>query len=246
MSDKTLEQQATLLAHLNELRIRATRALIVVALCTVVSFIFAEEILQFITSRSPIELQVLTPSEPLQAYFKVSLLAGAILAMPFMLLQVWLFISPGLEKQERRAVYVFVPSAMFLFLCGIMFTWFVLLPAALNFLANFLEEVITAGWTLQEYIGFVTGFLFWIGVSFEMPLIFYFTGRAGLLEASALRDNWRVAVVGIAVAAAIITPSVDPVTMLLTMAPMLVLFIASIFLTGVGYRQFAKSGGSEA
>lgn len=245
MSDNSLERQETLLHHLNELRIRATRAIISLAICTILSFIFAEDLLRFLTSRSPIDLTSITPSEPLQAYFKVSLMAGGILSMPFILYQLWQFVSPGLEKSERRAVYIFIPSAVFLFLAGIVFTWMVLLPAALNFLANFLNEVVVADWTMQEYIGFVTSFLFWIGVSFEMPLVFYLFGRTGFLEASALRENWRVAVVGIAIAAAIITPSVDPVTMLLTMAPMLILYILSIFLTGVGYRQFLRSGSSE-
>ncbi len=246
MSDTTLEQQQeTLLAHLNELRIRLTRAMIGLAICTILSFIFAEELLQFITSQSPIDLTAITPSEPLQAYFKVALMSGGIMAMPFILYQVWQFIAPGLEKSERRAVYVFIPSATFLFLSGVAFTWYVLLPAALDFLANFLNEVVVADWTMQEYIGFATSFLFWIGVSFEMPLVFYFFGRAGILQASALRENWRFAVVGVAVAAAIITPSVDPVTMMLTMAPMLVLYVVSIVLTGIGYRQFSRSGNNE-
>ena len=245
MSDNPLERQETLLHHLNELRIRATRAMISLAVCTILSFIFAEDLLQFITSRSPIDLTSITPSEPLQAYFKVSLMAGGILSMPFILYQLWQFVAPGLEKKERRAVFIFIPSATLLFLAGVSFTWMVLLPAALDFLANFLNEVVVADWTMQEYIGFVTSFLFWIGVSFEMPLVFYLFGRTGFLEASALRENWRVAVVAIAVAAAIITPSVDPFTMLLTMAPMLILFILSIFLTGIGYRQFSKAVNSE-
>ena len=127
MSDTSLERQETLLHHLNELRIRATRAMIGLALCTILSFIFSEDLLQFLTSRSPIDLTSITPSEPLQAYFKVALMAGGILSMPFILYQVWQFIAPGLEKKERRAVYVFIPSATFLFLCGVTFTWMVLL-----------------------------------------------------------------------------------------------------------------------
>ncbi len=163
MSNNLSERQETLLNHLNELRIRATWALVSLAIGTTLSFIFAEDILQFLSSRSPISLTAITPSEPLQAYFKVSLMAGGIISMPLILYQLWLFITPGLEKNEKRTVYVFVPSATILFLAGVAFTWYVLLPAALNFLANFLKEVVIADWTMQEYIGFVTGFLFWVG-----------------------------------------------------------------------------------
>jgi sec-independent protein translocase protein TatC len=243
MSDSLTENQQTILDHLNELRIRATWIVVSVVVCTILSFIFAERILLLLSTRSPIALTSIRPTETVQSYFKVSLMAGGILAMPMILFQVWLFIKPGLERpEERRAVYIFVPAAMFLFLSGVAFTWYVLLPAALYFLANFLAEVVIAEWTVEEYISFVTGFLFWVGVTFEMPLIFYFAGRAGFMEASTLRNNWRIAVVGIAVAAAVITPSVDPVTMLLTMVPMLLLYVVSILLTGIGYRQFMKSG----
>ncbi|MCL4870911.1 MAG: twin-arginine translocase subunit TatC [Anaerolineae bacterium] len=242
MNDPTEEKQQAILEHLNDLRIRVTWIVVSVVVCTIVSFIFAERILLLLSTRSPIALTSIKPTETIQSYFKVSLMAGGILAMPMILFQIWLFISPGLEKREKRAVYVFVPAAMLLFLSGVAFTWYVLLPAALYFLANFLADVVIAEWTVQEYIGFVTGFLFWVGVTFEMPLIFYFAGRAGFMEASTLRQNWRIAVVGIAVAAAIITPSVDPVTMLLTMVPMLFLYVLSISLTGIGYRQFIKSG----
>lgn len=238
------EEQMTLLGHLNELRIRLTWAVGSVLLMTLLSFAFAKPLLDFLLSPynsaidSNAQLQTLRPTEGIETFFKVSLMAGAILSMPMILYQVWLFISPGLTKEERRYVYIFVPSALVLFLLGIAFAWFVLAPAAIFFLAGFLPDIFKTDWTGQEYIGFLTRMLFWLGVSFELPVVVYFLARVGLVTAEVLREQWRMAVVGVAVLAAIITPSIDPVTMLLTMAPLLVLYLMSIVLARVGYRQF--------
>jgi sec-independent protein translocase protein TatC len=128
-----------------------------------------------------------------------------------------------------------------LFLIGVAFAWFVLLPSAIKFLATFLEEIFIAEWTSQEYIGFATTFLFWIGVSFELPLIIFFLSRFGIIRAQSLREHWRIAIVAIAVVAAAVTPSIDPVTMLLTMVPLICLYALSYFLASIGQRQFEKS-----
>ena len=187
------------------------------------------------------ELQVLRPTEGIETFFNVSLLAGAIISMPIILYQLWLFILPGLTKKERRYIYIFLPSALILFGLGISFAWFILVPASVQFLANFLPDVFNPDWTGQEYISFLTTMLFWIGVAFEMPVVVYFVARVGLVTAKTLREQWRMALLAISVLAAMITPSVDPVTMLLTMAPLIILYGLSIILAVVGERQFNKS-----
>jgi sec-independent protein translocase protein TatC len=242
ISDNAVEaQEMTLLQHLNELRIRITKAAIVLLVATILSFIFARPLLNFLLQPYGGQLQIIRPTEGIETFFKVSLLSGAVLSMPVILYQFWLFISPGLTRAERRYVYVFIPSALILFLLGIAFAWFVLLPAAVTFLSGFMPEIFKADWTGDEYIGFVVTMLLWIGVSFEMPVVVYFLARLGIVTARALREQWRVAVVGIAVVAAVITPSIDPVTMLLTMAPLLVLYLLSIAVARIGQRQFDRS-----
>jgi sec-independent protein translocase protein TatC len=161
--------------------------------------------------------------------------------MPVILYQFWQFVVPGLTKDERRYIFIFLPSALLLFVLGILFSWFVLIPAAVLFLANFIGTIFKTDWTPNGYIGFVLRMLFWLGVAFEMPVIVYFVARVGVVTAQTLREQWRFAIVGIAVLAAIITPSIDPVTMLLTMAPLLVLYILSIGLAVIGQRQFERS-----
>lgn len=239
--------EETILYHLKELRIRLTWAAASLAVTTIISFIFAEPLLDLLlrpyAASSPLgaELQVLRPTEGLETFFKVSLMSGGILAMPIILYQIWLFIAPGLTKNERRYIYIFLPSALLLFGLGISFAWFILVPAAVQFLANFLPDVFNPDWTGQEYISFLTTMLFWIGVSFEMPVIVYFIARVGLVTAATLREQWRIAIVAIAVIAAAITPSIDPVTMMLTMAPLIVLYGMSTILARIGQRQFEKS-----
>lgn len=230
-----------ILEHLHELRRRLTWAVAALLLGTIVSFVFAEELLAFLIEPYGARVQAISPTDTIETYFKVAIVSGAILTMPVILYQVWLFVSPGLEPRERRLVYVFVPAAFGLFLTGIVFSWLVLLPAAIRFLADFMPEIFTVEWTAPEYIGFTTSFLFWIGVSFEMPLIVYLLARVGIVTAKTLREHWRVALVVIAILAAVITPSIDPVTMLLTMAPLVVLYLMSIVLAVVGERQFQRS-----
>ncbi len=235
------QSEMTLLGHLGELRRRLVWVGAGLLVGTVISLVFAEALLNFLTRPYGDQLQTLRPTEGVETYFKIALLSGAILSMPIILLQVWKFISPGLLPQERRYIYVFLPSAMLLFLLGITFAWYVLLPAAITFLDGFLNTVFITEWTSQEYIGFITTFLFWIGVSFEMPVIVYFIARVGIVSADTLRQQWRTAIVIIAILAAAVTPTVDPVTMMLTMAPLIVLYVLSLGLARIGQRQFERA-----
>jgi sec-independent protein translocase protein TatC len=230
----------TILQHINELRIYLTRALIGLVLATILSFAFAQQLLEFLIAPYGDLLDVISPTEGIETYFKVALVAGVILSMRWILYQLWQFIAPGLERNEKQYVYIFVPSATFLFLIGVAFAWLVLLPAAISFLSTFMADIFEARWISREYISFATTFLLWIGVSFEMPLIIYFMARFGVISSTTLREQWRIALVGIAVLAAAITPSVDPVTMLLTMVPLFILYLLSILLAAVGQRQFRK------
>jgi sec-independent protein translocase protein TatC len=237
----------TLLGHLNELRIRLTYVAVALLITTAFSFAFAETLLHFMLGpyanslNGVVELQTLEPTEGIETFFKVSLLSGVIFAMPIILYQFWQFVVPGLTRDEKRYVFIFLPSALLLFALGLLFAWFVLIPAAVFFLANFLGTIFKTDWTPNGYIGFVLRMLFWIGIAFEMPVVVYFVARVGVVTAQTMREQWRFAIVGIAVLAAIITPSIDPVTMLLTMAPLLVLYVLSIGLAVVGQRQFERS-----
>lgn len=231
----------SILEHLNELRVRLTWAAGGIAVGTIISFLISVQILEILLQPYGGELQVLRPTEGLETFFRVAFMCGIIISMPFTVYQMWLFIEPALTKPEKRSVYIFFPVTIGLFALGVWFAWQVLVPAAIDFLAGFLPNIFQTDWTGQEYIDFIVTMILWLGLSFEMPVIFYFVGRFGLITAQTLAEQWRYAVIGVAVLAAAITPSIDPVTMLLTMAPLLILFFVSIGTTKLGQRQFERS-----
>lgn len=231
----------SILEHLNELRIRLTWTAGGIVVGTIIAFIIAEQLLKFLLVPYDGLLTTLSPTEGLETFFRVAFVAGVIISMPFSVYQMWLFIEPALTKSEKRYVYVFFPATLGLFAIGILFAWYVLVPAAVGFLSTFLSDIIVADWTSQEYIGFILSMLLWLGLSFEMPVVFYFVGRFGLATAKSLSEQWRYAVVGVSILAAAITPSIDPITMLLTMAPLLVLYLLSIGTTKLGQRHFERN-----
>lgn len=216
--------------HLRDLRVRLAKALIALTVTTLASFVLAERIIRIIAV--PVggleQLQSIEITENVGVFMRVSLLSGFILALPFILYQVVRFVLPGLEKKETRGLMLAIPAATLLFLAGVAFSYFIMLPKALPFLTEFLGVRTTP--RLSNYMNFVTSLLFWSGVSFEAPLVVLILARMGLVTAGALARQWRVAVVVIAVIAAIVTPTIDAVTMGLMMLPLLALYALSIVL----------------
>lgn len=231
--DKEAEQlagQMTLLEHLEELRDRLVKAAIAVFVCTLLTAAFTTQIMQLLIEPYGQRLQVLGPTEGITIYFRVALTAGLVLAMPFLVYQFFMFIMPGLEDKERQYILWGVPSATLLFLVGVGFAWYLMLPAAVGFLSVWQPEIFIQQWQSREYIPFVTSLLFWIGVSFETPLIIFIMAKLGLVTPTFLIKQWRFAVVIIAIAAAMITPTVDPFNMGLVMLPLVLLYGLSILL----------------
>ncbi|HMR63864.1 MAG TPA: twin-arginine translocase subunit TatC [Anaerolineae bacterium] len=234
VTDNPLERlvgEMTLLEHLEELRDRLVKAAIAVLIGTVISTIFTKQILQFLIAPYGQQLQLISPTEGIAVYFRVALTAGVILAMPFLVYQLLMFVLPGLESGEKRYIIWGVPSATLLFLAGVAFAWFILIPAAIGFLSGFLPDVFDADWRSNEYIPFVTSLIFWIGVSFETPLIIFIMSKIGIVTPQFLIKQWRFAVLIIAIAAAMITPTPDPFNMALVMLPLFVLYGFSILLS---------------
>lgn len=222
--------------HLDELRSRLFKAVLALVIGTVIGVAFATPILEFLKAPYGRAFLVTDPTGGVVQYFRVALLAGAILSIPVMTYQVLMFVLPGLTKRETRILFYSIPPVTLLFLVGVVFAWAILIPPALNFLVNFQTDLFRADWTADRYLGFVTALLFWMGVAFETPLIFFVLSILGFVTPRPLIRNWRIAIVGGAIAAAIITPTIDPVNMLLVMGPLMGLYILSIFLVSIGMR----------
>jgi sec-independent protein translocase protein TatC len=246
----TMESQATtmepmndgsmsLMEHLKELRTRLIWIVGGLLVGTVASMAFVEPILQFIIeplTREGVIPQALGPTDTIGIFFKISFTVGASIAMPVIIYQIIAFVSPGLYPNERRALLLTLPGIMVLFLLGAAFAFYLLMPAAVNFLQNFLGTVIRQDWTIDKYIGFVTRIVFWMGVAFETPLVVAFLARAGIITGQKLLGFWRHSIVIAAIVAAAITPTVDPVNMTIVMGPLIVLYFVSVGLAYLLYR----------
>ncbi|HRJ74759.1 MAG TPA: twin-arginine translocase subunit TatC, partial [Anaerolineales bacterium] len=177
--------------------------------------------------------QAIQVTEEIGVFMRVSMSVGIALAFPYIAFEVWYFAAPGLKPREKKLGLIGIPLATLLFLTGMAFTFYILLPAALPFLGGFTE--IAQFWTAKEYFSFVTGLMFWIGLFFEFPLVIYVLTSMGFVKPQILAEQWRIAIVIIAILAAAITPTVDPVNMGLVMLPMTLLYFISIGLSYIAY-----------
>jgi sec-independent protein translocase protein TatC len=233
----------TLLDHLGELRKRVIRIAVALAVGLGIGLIFTPQILKLLLVPYGGALKVISPTEGISNYLRIGLTCGAVLAMPYILLEIWGFIAPGLLPRERRFVYVLLPAALVLFLVGASFAWFIMIPSAIRFLANFRLDIFRTEWTSQNYVPFVTALLFWIGVCFELPLVVFFLSKLRIVNARMLLKGWRYAMVLVCIIAAVITPTVDPFNMMLVALPLAALYFFSILLAAFAQRK--KKGEQE-
>ena len=231
-----LDTSMPLLQHLEELRNRLFKSVAALAVTTTLSFIFAEKLVDFLTV--PIggrtALVSIEVTENMGIFMRVSLLSGFVLSVPVVFYQLMRFVVPGLSDRERRWLLLGVPFATLLFVCGVAFAWFVMIPVAIPFLTSFLG--ITTQVRPANYFEFTTSLMFWIGISFEMPLVAMLLAKLKVVTARKLLAAWRFAIVGIAIVAAAVTPTVDPVNMGLVMLPLLGLYFVSVALASIAGR----------
>ena len=231
-----LETSMPLLQHLNELRQRLFKAFAAVILTTAISFAYAGQLIDYLAkpiggSKALVSIEV---TENIAIFMRVSLLGGVVFGMPFIVYQLLRFLLPGLKTRERIWLLTIVPLASLLFVAGVAFTWFVMIPSAVPFLIHFLG--ITTQVRPLNYFEFVTTLMFWIGICFEMPLVVMVLAKLKFVSAHQLASGWRYAVVGMAILAAAVTPTVDPVNMGLVMLPLAGLYIISIVLAAIAGR----------
>jgi len=229
------EARASFWTHVDELRIHLFRMLIALAICVGISFYFAKPLMGFLAE--PVggldRLQAIEVTEELGVFMRVALTSGIAIAFPYLAFEVWLFAAPGLNSREKKNTLFGIPVAVLLFLTGMTFTYLILIPPALKFLAGFTD--ISQDWASKEYFGFITGLMLWIGAFFEFPLVIYILTSVGFVKPQMLLKQWRLAVVIIAIIAAAVTPTIDPVNMALVMLPMTALYFISIGMSYLAY-----------
>ncbi len=225
-------EEATLTEHLGELRHRLLIGLLAVVPIFAVAFGFHSRLIDLMMEPLPAgkELLTLSVTEPFTNAVKVSMFAALAVALPVLLWQIWGFLAPAMNSSVQRAMSVFVVVATVLFAVGAAFAYFIILPAALDFLTNFDDELYNDQIRANYYFSFVTLCMFATGIAFEMPIFILALVRIGALSSEKLRNNRRIGVL-IMVVFAILLPTVDPVSLALETIPLLLLFEASIWLS---------------
>jgi sec-independent protein translocase protein TatC len=221
----------SLMEHLEELRKRIIHSAAYLAVGFVVAYLFHERLYGFVQApleRLGIKLNYTHPMDPLNLYLQVALIGGAILASPFILYQVWLFIAPGLYQKERRFVVPFMAATITLFLAGASFGYFFVLPGALKILILGFGSKFNPIVTIEEYTGFFLSVILGLGISFEMPILIFFLAMFGIVSPKFLWKNIRYAILAVFLVAAFICPSPDPWTMCIYAIPMLTLYMIGI------------------
>ena len=229
--------EMTIWQHFDELRKRLLYALISLVAGVIISLIFADFLLVLVAR--PIggfeNLQSIQVTENLSVYFRITMLSGFILSLPFILVQLYLFAAPALKDKERKWIFRAVPLATVLFCSGSLFAFFVMLPAAIPFMVTFPGPNVLPKW--RDYVNLVTSIVFWVGLSFETPLVMYVLAKLGIVDAKGLAKQWRIAIVIIAIVAAVVAPTPDPINMAILMAPLLVLYLLGILLASLARRK---------
>jgi sec-independent protein translocase protein TatC len=245
----------TLIEHLNELRSRLFKAVLSIALASVVCAFFYDEIVRLLTTpfvdaveKLAIERDIdakLTFSDvagPFTLTLKTSLVAGLVVSSPLWLWQLWAFIVPGLHNTERRWSVIFAAVAGPLFIAGVLLGFFVL-PKGLGILLDFTPADVSNFVNLDKYLTFIMRMLLVFGVSFEIPLFVILLNLAGVVSGKALGQHRSWIVLGVFVFAAVATPSTDPISMLFLAVPMTLLFLMSEVVARLIDRRRAKRGG---
>lgn len=228
--------------HLEELRRRIFYVLGALVAGAIVAAIFANRILEFLTvPAKDVQLIILRPTDMLFTYFEVILSAAAVVALPVLIFQALLFVRPALESPQELALFrgialIGMPLVVLFFILGMAFAYVVMLPFGLRYLQTFGSELAKANWNIREYFSFVLAVMLWIGAAFETPLIMAMLARLGIVSPRAMARQWRYAIVGIAVLAALITPTVDPVNMALVMGPLTALYFLGVLMARAVYR----------
>ena len=256
MTDRHIEDSsAPLIEHLVELRTRLIYSLLALAVATGICFFFRYEIWNFLSwpllrADSEAVVKTLNPQEAFLTVMNLSIWGGFFVSFPIIAVQVWLFVAPGLYKNEQSAFLPFLIATPFLFLLGAALAYYMVVPLALDFLITFAENTSIQGVQIEnenrfsEYVGFIKVMLLAFGMSFELPVLLTLLGRVGIVSSDGLARARKYAIVGIAAGAAMLTPP-DVISQFLLGVPVYLLYEISILLVRRFERKRAEAEEAE-
>ena len=246
------DRKLPLTDHLSELRTRISRVLLAWALGSVAAWSFSESIFAWllepaVAALGDRTLQAIAPTEIFFTYLKCAVLAGFLFALPVIFWQLWAFVSPGLYDREKTAIVPFVGISTFLFAGGAFFGYSVVFPLMFDFLTDFDSEFVHSAWTMREVFALTTRLFLAFGVAFELPVVVFFLSVAGIVDAMTLLRGTPYAVLGVFIAAAVLTPP-DWVSQIFLAVPMVGLYLLGVgvaFLFG-GSRRRKRNASKES
>ena len=234
--------------HLSELRRRITWSVAAILLTTGAAFAFHRQILKLLMEPAggfvdiPNQQPIFTDmTEFIGVATKTSLLFGIFGALPFVLFQMVMFVSPGLKAKEKRYLYALLPTSVIVFFIGSAFGYLVLFPPAVKFLLTFGSDIATPFIRLGNYVNLMLTLLFWMGVVFQTPLVLFFLAKIGVVDHAWLAKKRRWAVVVAFILGAMITPSIDPFNQAMVAIPIIILYEAGVWLAKFGGRKRTES-----
>ncbi len=227
-------KQMSLLGHLEELRERVLKSLISILVGAFLCLLLVKPLIRMLEAPAgSIRFLQLAPGEFLFVSIKVAGYAGLIVALPYIIFQILSFILPGLTEREKKLIAPAVSGSAILFILGIFFAWWTLVPAALGFLVSYGSDVVEPLWSIEKYLDFVLLLMLSTGLSFQIPILQLILGFLGLIKWKQMLSGWRWILMGSAITGAVITPSTDPVTMLLLAGSISFLFLIGIVLVAL-------------
>jgi sec-independent protein translocase protein TatC len=239
--DKASEKEMSFLEHLEELRWRIIYSLIGIVIGTIIAWIFIDYLVDYVllvpAKNSGSELQNLKPFGQLFLYMQIAIMVGLVVSIPNVFYQFWKFIAPALHKRERRYILWIVIFSSVCFLIGIAFAYFVMLPLALKFAAQFGSASIKNQFAIDEYMSIIISVMLAAGLIFELPMISFFLSKLGILKPSFMRKYRKHAIVIIMFAAAILTPGTDPVSQIILAVPLVLLYEISVLISKLSQKK---------
>ena len=213
----------SLIDHLGELRGRIIVALVSMIIGTVVSYYYVDDIIQILIAPAG-KLYYTKPTEAFFTYMKISIISGLIVSSPVWFYQIWAFIIPALSKGEKKVTFLIVPSAISLFIIGVLFSYYLVLPTAIEFFIGFGTDGLQPLFSIGQYIDFVVGFIIPFGITFELPLIIVALGALGILSSQRVRKFRKIFILLAFIVGGAISPTPDMLSQTMIAGPMVLLY----------------------
>ena len=233
---KTNDGSMSIIAHLTELRKRLIRSLIAIGVGSCIAYYFIEDIMHLLTGPAG-KLYYMQPAEAFFTYIKVAIFVGFLIALPIVLYQIWRFVLPALIGMERYLLSVIVPVSLILFLAGIAFSFFLVLPAAVKFLVGFSTQELQPMFSIKQYFDFVIAFLLPFGFIFELPLAIILLAKVGIVSSKFLAKQQRIVIFLTFVIGAVISPTPDIFSQCMIAIPMILLYEISYVIVRFGMKK---------